>query len=120
MKKGRTDTIMNWGNVEGKASNRKDRKLKQGVSIGDKRETVTTRGPAWFMAQSLLFSRGGPLGIVPLMRTVIIAMMTMNIAMAAQTYQSKVVESAFWNDSFWLLDLSRNSFCSYLPGLARK
>ena len=75
-----------WGNGEGKASNRKDRKLKQGVSIGDKRETVTTMGPAWFMAQSLLFSRGGLLGIVPLMRMVTTAMMTMNTVMAAQTY----------------------------------
>ena len=70
--------------MEGKASNRKDRKLKQGVSIGDKRETVTTMGPAWFMAQSLLFSRGGPLGIVPLMRMVTIT--TMMTMMAAQTY----------------------------------
>ena len=74
-------------------------------------------GPAWFMVQSLFFSRGGLLGVFSVaedgdhrnnndddcdgQRKLI--------------YKSKVIESAFWNDSFWLLDLSRNSFCSYLP-----
>ena len=58
----------------------------QGVSIGGKTEIVTTMGPAWFMVQSLLFSRGGLLGVVPLMRTVTTAMMMIIIAMAAQNY----------------------------------
>ena len=35
-------------------------------------------GPVWFIVQSLTFSRGGLLGVVPLMRTVTTAtMMTM-------------------------------------------
>ena len=79
----------NQGDGEGKKGSRKDRKQEQGVSIGSKREIVTTMGPAQFMIQSLIFSRGGPLGVVPLMRTVTTATMTMmNIAMAAQTYIS--------------------------------
>ena len=31
------------------------------------REIVTTMGPAWFIVQSLIFSSGGLLGVVPLM-----------------------------------------------------
>ena len=31
----------------------------EGVFTGSKREIVTTMGPAWFIVQSLLFSRGG-------------------------------------------------------------
>ena len=48
-------------------------------------------GPTWFTVQSLLFSRGGLLGVVPLMRmvtTTTTTTMTMIIAMAAQTYIS--------------------------------
>ena len=37
--------------------------------IGSK-EIVTTMGPAWFVVQSLIFSRGVSLGVVPLTRTV--------------------------------------------------
>ena len=51
------------------------------------REIVTTMGPAWFVVQSLLFSRGGPLGVVLLMRTVTTTMTMMISAMAAQTYK---------------------------------
>ena len=80
------DTITDWGNGEGKKRNRKDRKWEQGVSIGRKREIVTTMGAAWFVVQSLLFSRGGLLGIVPLMRMVTTVMMMMILVMAAQTY----------------------------------
>ena len=76
----------NQGDGEGKKSSKKDRKQEQGVSIGSKREIVTTMGPVWFMVQSLLFSRGGPLGVVQLMKTVTTAMTMMMIAMAAQTY----------------------------------
>ena len=43
-------------------------------------------GPVWFIVQSLLFSRDGPLGVVPLMRTVTTATTTMVTMMAAQTY----------------------------------
>ena len=47
-------------------------------------------GPVWFMVQLLIFSRGGLLGIVPLMRMVTIAVTMMMvktaIAMAVQTY----------------------------------
>jgi len=43
-------------------------------------------GPAWFMVQLLIFNSGGPLGVVPLMRTVTTVMTTMMIVMAAQTY----------------------------------
>ena len=61
----------------------------QGVSIGGKTEIVTTMGPVWFIVQSLLFSRGGLLGVVLLMRTVTTTtatMMTVMTMMAAQTY----------------------------------
>ena len=63
----------------------------EGVFTGSKREIVTTMGPVWFIVQLLPFSRGGLLGVVPLMRTVTTAtmmtmMMIMIIAMAVQTY----------------------------------
>ena len=64
-------------------------KIGKGISIGSKREIVTTMGPVRFMVWSLLFSRGGLLGVVLLMRTVTTATMTMMmmiIAMAAQNY----------------------------------
>ena len=61
-------------------------KIGKGISIGSKREIVTTMDPAWFMVRSLLFSRGGPLGIVPLMRMVTTVMTTVMMMMAAQTY----------------------------------
>ena len=54
-------------------------------SVGSKREIVTTMGPVWFIVQSLLFSRGGPLGTVPLMGMVTTATTTM-MTMAAQAY----------------------------------
>ena len=41
---------------------------------------VTTVGPAWFVVQSLIFSSGGLLGVVPLM-------MTTMTATAVQTYK---------------------------------
>ena len=34
-------------------------------------------GPAWFVVQSLIFSSGGSLGVVPLMMTVMIVMIAM-------------------------------------------
>ena len=47
-------------------------------------------GPVWFIVQLLLFSTGGLLGVVPLMRTVTTVMTTMMmmtaIAMAVQSY----------------------------------
>ena len=58
----------------------------QGFSIRSKREIATTMGLAWFMVQLLIFNSGGPLGVVPLMRTVTTVMTTMMIVMAAQTY----------------------------------
>ena len=61
-------------------------KIGKGISIGSKREIVTTMGPVRFMVWSLLFSRGGPLGVVPLMRMVTTVMTTMMMMMAAQTY----------------------------------
>ena len=73
--------------------------MKQGVSIGDKRETVTTMGPAWFMAQSLLFSRGGLLGTVLLMRTVTtttMTMMTMTITAVISDGSTNVFVSPKW------------------------
>ena len=76
----------NQGDGEGKKGSRKDGKQEQGVSIGSKREIVTTMGPTWFTVQSLLFSRGGLLGVVPLMRMV--TTMTTTMMMAAQTYIS--------------------------------
>ncbi|MFV1078758.1 hypothetical protein, partial [Klebsiella pneumoniae] len=66
---------------------RKDRKQKQGVLIGSKREIITTMGPTWFMVQLLLFSTSGLLGVVALMRTVTTATTTMMMMMPAQTYK---------------------------------
>ena len=45
-------------------------------------------GPVWFIVLSLLFSRGGLLGVVLLMRTVTTTMtvMMMILEMAAQAY----------------------------------
>ena len=52
-------------------------------------------GPAWFVVQLLLFSRGGPLGVVPLMKMVTTMTTTMmTIAMAVQTY--------LWVQSGWV------------------
>jgi len=43
-------------------------------------------GLVWFVVRLLLFSRGGLLGVVPLMRMVTTVMTTMTIVTTAQTY----------------------------------
>ena len=58
------------GEGEGKKGNRKDRKWKQGVCVGSKREIVTTMGSMWFVGQSLIFSSGGSSGVVVLLTSV--------------------------------------------------
>jgi len=70
-------------------------------------------GPVWFVVQSLIFSSGGSLGVVPLMRWWQRQLWWQHKLI----YMSKVVASAPFGVSFWLLDLSRTSFCSHLPAL---
>ena len=61
---------------KGRRAIEKVEKKKQGVSIGRKREIVTTMDKAWFVVQSLIFSSGGSLGsVVLLMMMVTTAMM---------------------------------------------
>ena len=95
---------------KGRRAIEKIEKKKQGVSIGSKRQIVTTMDPEWFIAQSLIFSSGGSLGIVETMRRMA-TMTTTNMTMMAhfQCFQSGRVSSP-WSGSFWLWDLSRNSF----------
>ena len=78
-------TNLNKGDGEREEGDRKDRKQKQGVLIGSKREIVTTMVTTtmWFVVQSLIFSSGGSSGIVVLLTMV--SMMT-TMTMAVQTY----------------------------------
>ena len=66
------------------------------MSIGGKREIVTTMDPAWFIVQSLIFSSGG-LSDVVLLTTVSMVTITTMTAMAYKLInKSKVVESALF------------------------
>ena len=111
-------------------------KKRQGVSIGNKREIVTTMDPAWFIVQSLIFSSGGSSGIVVLLTmTTAITTTTVTMAMMAplQCFQSGRV-SCHWSDNSnpkWLSQLSLEwqllalgyqlkLLCSHLLGLASR
>ena len=66
---------------KGRRAIEKIEKKKQGVSIGSKREIVTTMDPAWFVVQSLIFCSGGSSRTVVLLTTTTVtttpAMVTM-------------------------------------------
>ena len=82
-------------------------KKKQGVSMGSKRERVSTVDAAWFIVQSLISSSGGSSGTVVLLTT------TVTTAMTATSFQwqyqlinkCKVLESVVFGvtaSGFWI------------------
>ena len=82
-------------------------KKNQGVSMGSKRERVSTVDAAWFIVQSLISRSGGSSGTVVLLTTTVTTAMT---ATSFQwqyqlTYKCKVVESVVFGvtaSGFWI------------------